>query len=186
MIIAIDYDGTISATNHEKVKWIATHLGKTVSPWECNRTNCVPIIGIDAYTSMGAFVYERESTLQADEVPGALDALRVLSRKAQLYVVTARPQRRIPFAREWLETHGVLSCVKDVRSSEGSSKAAVCSALDAGILIDDDLRHLRDAKAGRLVRVLLQHGREGQFHSRQDISFCRNWGDVLQLVERIG
>ena len=65
MIIAIDYDGTIADTNREKVQWIAAQLGKQVPPWMCNRTDCVPLIGLDAYEKMGGVIYEEERTLQA-------------------------------------------------------------------------------------------------------------------------
>ena len=45
LIIAVDYDGTIANTNTEAVKWIKTHGGHDVEPWQCNRTDCVPLIG---------------------------------------------------------------------------------------------------------------------------------------------
>ena len=186
MIIAIDYDGTIGDTNHEKVKWIENNLDKAISPWECNRTDCVPIIGLEAYTSMGNYVYERESTLQANEVSGAIDALRILSREAQLYVVTARPKWRIPYAREWLEKKGVLSCIEGFHTSMGSSKAAVCSAIGANFLIDDDVRHLRGVDVKGLFRILLQNGRKNNPDSGSDVTFCRSWQDVLKFIDENG
>jgi hypothetical protein len=45
LIIAVDYDGTIANTNAEAMKWIKTHVGRYVEPWQCNRTDCVPLIG---------------------------------------------------------------------------------------------------------------------------------------------
>ena len=75
LIIAVDYDGTIANTNAEAVKWIKTHVGRDVEPWQCNRTDCVPLIGKSPYEEMNDYVYERESTLAAAEVPGAANAL---------------------------------------------------------------------------------------------------------------
>lgn len=49
LIIAVDYDGTIANTNAEAVKWIKTHVGRDVEPWQCNRTDCVPLIGKSPY-----------------------------------------------------------------------------------------------------------------------------------------
>lgn len=119
MIIAIDYDGTIADMNREKARWIKANLGHVVSPWKCSRTECVPIIGVEAYERMGDSVYERERTLQTNEVPGTLDALRALSKKTTIYIVTARSERRIPFAREWLESNEVLSCFEEIHTSDG-------------------------------------------------------------------
>jgi hypothetical protein len=186
MIIAIDYDGTIGDTNREKVKWIAGNLGQAVSPWRCNRTDCVPIIGLDAYERMGNHVYERESTRQANEVPGALAALRALSGKAALHVVTARTEARVPHAREWLESQGVLSLIAGIHSSAGSSKSAVCAALGASILIDDDIRHLRQVEVAGLHRILLQDGRDDVPDCGLGVAFCASWQDVLERVAAIG
>lgn len=179
MIIAIDYDGTIADTNREKVNWIAEKLGKSVSPWVCNRTDCVPLIGLDAYEKMGAYVYERESTLQAGEIPGALAALHMLSEKAALHVVTARPPRRLTYARQWLKKQGVLACFEELHTSAGSTKADVCAAIGADILIDDDIRHLQTLSSGELQRILLQEGRNERPDCGPGILFCNSWQAVL-------
>ena len=102
LIIAVDYDGTITNTHAEAVKWIKTHVVRDVEPWQCNRTDCVPLIGKSPYEEMNDYVYERESTLAAAEVPGAANALRVLTVVGDVFVVTNRPLRRIVYAREWL------------------------------------------------------------------------------------
>ena len=94
MIVAIDYDGTIADTNRQKVKWIRARLGIDVEPWQCNRTDCVPLIGIEAYEEMGREIYERESSLAAPEVPGALGALRGLARRACLLYTSPSPRDR--------------------------------------------------------------------------------------------
>src|SRR6185503_11927716 len=69
LILAVDYDGTIANTHAEAVKWIKTQLGRDVEPWQCNRTDCVPLIGKSPYEEMNDYVYERESTVAAAEVP---------------------------------------------------------------------------------------------------------------------
>lgn len=183
MVIAIDYDGTIGDTNREKVRWIAANLGKTVSPWECDMTHCVPIIGREAYRQLGDTVYEREGTLRAAAVPGALAALGRLSRQARLYVLTARPERRLAYAREWLEQHGVLSCFAGLVTSHGSAKAAVCSAIGADVLVDDDVRHLLQVDTAHLCRILLQDGRQDAPDYGPEVRFCRSWPDVVQCIE---
>ena len=182
MIVAIDYDGTIADTNLEKTRWIKAHLGVQVSPWHCNRTDCVPIIGAEAYQSLGDWVYERESTLQAEAMPGALGALRVLAESVELCIVTARPERRITFAREWLEGKGVLRSIKEIRTSSGTTKAEVCAAIGARVLVDDDLRHVQTADVEGLVRILLQHGREDNPDCGPGVAFCTSWPQVLDML----
>jgi 5'(3')-deoxyribonucleotidase len=182
MIVAIDYDGTIADTNLEKVKWVKAHLGQDLSRWQCSRTNCVPLIGLTDYERMIAVVYERDSTLQAQSLPGALDAVRTLAAHDQVYIVTARPPRRIEFAREWLSMHGLLPYIAGIESSVGSSKAAICARLGAQALIEDDERHLRRAGGAGLRRVLLHYGRPDDAESRPGIDFCTTWSQVLSLL----
>ena len=122
LIIAVDYDGTIANTNAEAVKWIKTHVGRDVEPWQCNRTDCVPLIGKSPYEEMNDYVYERESTLAAAEVPGAANALRALTVIGDVFVVTNRRLHRIAYAREWLDRMGLALSIREVITSHDSSK----------------------------------------------------------------
>jgi hypothetical protein len=186
MVIAIDYDGTIGNTNQEKANWILAHLGRIVSPWDCDRTNCVPIIGLEAYEAMGEDVFDRERTIQANEVPGALDALRRLAIMADLFIVTARAEPRLSYAREWLASKGVLPCIKDIRSSKGTTKAAICAEIGADMLIDDDARHVNGIEANHLCKILLQIGRREKPELAPGVIFCGSWQEVLAIVGKIG
>ena len=123
LIIAVDYDGTIANTHAEAVKWIKTHVGRDVEPWQCNRTDCVPLIGKSPYEEMNDYVYERESTLAAAEVPGAANALRALTVIGDVFVVTNRRLHRIAYAREWLERMGLALSIREVITSHDSSRS---------------------------------------------------------------
>ena len=180
--IAIDYDGTIGDTNREKVKWIRANLGIEISPWDCNSTDCIPVIGRDAYHRMGEEVYEWEGTLRAEPVPGVADAVRTLARTAVLHVVTARPESRLDSVREWLRRQGVLPCFATIRSSIETSKLAVCRELGADVLVDDDPRHMGEAAAGAPAYLLLQDGREDGRDCAPGVVFCRSWAEVAAFV----
>ena len=186
MILAIDYDGTIADTNAEKVKWIQSNLSRDISPWHCNRTECVPIIGETAYDQMGDCVYERESTLQAPEVPGAVAALHTLAKSSDLHVVTARPLHRIAIAKEWLTQRGVLHLFKGIHSAHETPKSDVCRRLGAHILIDDDPRHLAKVDLPGLNRMLLQSGRDDIPPLAEGVSFTNSWQKIVACIEEMG
>ena len=183
LIIAVDYDGTIANTNTEAVKWIKTHVGRDVEPWQCNRTDCVPLIGKSPYEEMNDYVYERESTLAAAEVPGAANALRALTVIGDVFVVTNRRQHRIAYAREWLERMGLALSIREIITSHDSSKEQVCHQIGAHVLIDDDVRHLRDVRLEGLRRVWLQHGRTQIVDDCPvGVAFCSHWDKVLGVL----
>lgn len=186
MIIAIDFDGTIGDANEQKARWIKANLGLSLPSWQCSYTECAPIVGEEVHKPMGLSVYGREGTLRANEVTGALDALRALSKDYTLHIVTARPEERIPFAREWLKRKGALGCIEEIHSSVGSTKSAICAEIEAGILIDDDVRHLREGEAKGLSRILLQDGRTDRPDYGPGIIFCSSWREILDRIRKIG
>jgi hypothetical protein len=181
MIIAIDFDGTIADTNAEKAAWIERHLGLRLPPCKCNRTDCLPLVGARDYARMADELYGREATMRTAEVPGALMALRTVAGIGDLFVVTARSVERMEFAREWLESRGLL--VWGLRTCEGSTKAAVCAEVRAGVLVDDDLRHLRELADASCRPILFQPGRAGPTGCEPGIARCQSWPAVVRELE---
>ena len=185
MICAVDYDGTIADTNQQKASWIKENLGITVPPWDCDRSNCVPIVGLDAYERMAAEVYEREATLSACEVPGAIGALNTLQESGMIYIVTARDDRTLVFAREWLRLNHLDRVVTDVRSSCGLSKVHICQQVRASVLIDDDVRHLQAPGLSGVRVILLQNDRPGTPVLDHGVPVCRNWAEAVAAVQQL-
>jgi hypothetical protein len=177
--IGIDYDGTLADTNMMKAGWIRENLGRDVDPRACDRTSCVPIIGAADYERMADAVYERDWSLRAPPVPGALDALRTLARRGKVYVITARLPHRVNFARRWLEMHGVSALVSALLSSAGTDKPTLCAQNAIRVLIDDDVRHLVPAVAQGLRAVLLKPGGDAPVVVPLGVEFCRSWTQVL-------
>ncbi len=186
MILAIDYDGTIADSNAEKVRWIKRKLDREIPIWLCNMTECVPRIGEPAYKEMGNYVYERESTLLAPEVPGAIAALRALAGANELHVVTARPLRRIAFAEEWLTERDILHLFKGVHSAHETAKSDICHRIGAHVLVDDDARHLVQVNLPGLSRMLLQCGRDDTPELPDGVLFFNSWPNVVTCVEGMG
>jgi hypothetical protein len=186
MIIAIDFDGTIGDANEQKAKWIKANLDLSLPSWQCSYTECVPIVGEEVHKPMGLSVYGREGTLRANEVSGALEALRALSDEHTLHIITARPEERIPSAREWLRRNDVLACIEEIHTSVGTTKATICSEIGAGILIDDDVRHLRENEPEGLMRILLQDGRIDRPDYGPGIAFCSSWHEILKRIKEAG
>ncbi len=175
----VDYDGTIADTNFMKTKWIHENLGREIYPWQGDRTSCVPIIGAANYETMADVVYEREWSLQAPPVAGALDALRVLSGRGKVYVVTARLPHRLAFAKEWLGVQQVAGFVNGFLCSARIDKGKLCKDYGIDILIDDDVRHLRHMSQQHIRAILLKPGFKGELRLPVGLEFCRSWNDVL-------
>lgn len=176
--VGLDYDGTIADTNQVKSDWIRTRLKMEVEPRQCDRTSCVPLIGLEAYEDMSGQVYERELSLQALPVTGVFGALEQLSQSRAVYVVTARLPSRVQFAREWLEAHGAARYVKAILSSASTSKEAVCLKHGIVALVDDDERHLAALRSEVLRPLLFKPGSGPTHSSSGGLQVYRSWQEV--------
>jgi hypothetical protein len=178
----VDYDGTLADTNLMKARWIREHLGRDMPAWQCDRTSCVPIIGAERYEAMADAVYEKEWSMQAPPVAGALDAVNVLSTRGKVYVVSARLPHRMAFARKWLDQRGVARLVSGFLSSAGSDKETLCTQYSLQVLIDDDARHLEGLPPERIMPILLKPGLQGELDVPAGVVLCRSWGEVLSII----
>jgi phosphoglycolate phosphatase-like HAD superfamily hydrolase len=183
--IALDYDGVIADTNQVKSDWIAETLSLDVPPWLCNRTECVPIIGLENYNRMSPIVYGREASLRARPVPGVLEALQTLRQMYRLAIVTARTEEQIQWTGEWLAAQGIEDAFEGIHSSSGGmTKAEIVCQLGAIALIEDDVRHLLKAPEVQFARIhLAPHLEIGTSHP--GIITAGDWAAVLSVLRGI-
>jgi len=77
---------------------------------------------------------------------------------------------------------GLALSIREVITSHDSSKEQVCHQIGAHVLIDDDVRHLRDVRLEGLRRVWLQHGRTQTDDCPMGVAFCSHWDGVLGVL----
>jgi hypothetical protein len=180
--IALDYDGVIADTNQVKSDWIAGTLGLDVPPWLCNRTECVPLIGLENYNRMSPIVYGREASLRAQPMPGVLEAVHTLRQMYRLAIVTARTEEQVQWTREWLAQQGIEDAFEGIHSSSGGiAKADILRQLGAIALIEDDVRHLLKAPDYAFARIhLAPHLEEGASHP--GIVTAGDWAALVTVL----
>jgi hypothetical protein len=183
--IALDYDGVIADTNQVKSDWIAGTLGLDVPPWLCNRTECVPLIGLENYNRMSPIVYGREASLRAQPMPGVLEAVHTLRQMYRLAIVTARTEEQVQWTRDWLAQQGIEDAFEGIHSSSGGiAKADILRQLGAIALIEDDVRHLLKAPEVRFVRIhLAPHREEGSSHP--GIVTAGDWAALVVMLKNL-
>ena len=157
-VVAVDFDGVIADTDAIKINWLSRH-GIRPPAGSCSRSGCVPDFCSETqYARMSIEVYARQSTLDTPEVAGAAEAIRDLSRKCQVFVLTARAAENVRWVEEWLRKHGLdssIACVLSTGQANGKVRkidtAARCGAV---ALIDDDARHLLPRDHTGIKRLL--------------------------------
>lgn len=184
--IAIDFDGVVADTNSVKARWIKEHLGLEVEALRCNRTQCVPMIGEEAYEKLSLAVYGRGLTLKTPEVPGMAAAVEELSRRWRLAILTARGSASIAAATEWLELHGVHGYFEDIMSCEVRAKVDAAHEIRARSLVDDDLRHLLVPRHSEIQRLLFRSPTDDLMPSSVRITPVNSWVNLVQWLGKNG
>jgi hypothetical protein len=155
LVIAVDYDGVIADTNSAKAHWLRQHLGIDVDPGDCSHTDLVPDVLDEAqYRSPDDYVYSESVSADVPPVRGAVEALRRLSERWQIVVLSARSAERLKWAGRWLQRRGLTEAIEDVRTSDGQSKEDALNELEALVLVDDDRRHLTGLSPDGPVGIL--------------------------------
>lgn len=151
-VIVLDFDGVLCLSNAVKSEWIRANLGRDIPPEQCDRAECSALISVADYERAKAEAYERDGTLRAPAVAGAIDGVRALAARARLVLLTARPAARMGYAREWLARQGIADCFVEWRSctDDGRAKIEIAHALGAVAMVDDDTSQLH-APLGALV-----------------------------------
>lgn len=180
--VGVDYDGILADTNLMKARWIREDFGRDMPAWQCDRSSRVPVIGAEHNEAMANVVYEKEWSMQASPVAGALDAVNALSMCGKVYVVSARLAHRMAFARKWLEQRGVARLVNGILSFAGSDKKALCTQYGLQVLSDDDARHLEDLRPERIRPFLLKPGLQDGLDMPAGVVLCRTWDEVLSKI----
>lgn len=185
MKFGIDYDGVIADTNRVKSQWIKKNLGITVQPWKTDRTQCVPIIGLNNYERMSREVYGEKLSLEAPLVPGVRNALSQFNKKGKVFIVTSRTLDRVRYAQKWLEKHNLNKFINRLYSfAEEGSKETIARKYQLDVLVDDDVRHLQDSSNKKMLNVWFKNGWKEPTGIPPGIHFAKDWGDVLKIVTK--
>ncbi len=142
----------------------------------------MPVIGAEPYEAMANVVYEKERSMQASPIAGALDAVNALSMCGKVYVVSARLAHRMAFARQWLAQRGVARLVNGFLSFAGSDKKALCTQYGLQALSDDDARHLEGLRPEQIMPILLKPGLQDQLDVPAGVALCRTRDEVLSKI----
>jgi uncharacterized HAD superfamily protein len=166
MRLGIDFDGTIADTTDAKIRYALERFGETVTATETYSEEGMRRLGEERFREMVEASHGTEWTLTMQPMPGAVEALHDLGTEHELFVVTARNDDEIGWAREWLEPHGLPFI--DVVHTSRESKAIACDALAIDLMLDDSPYVLRQLEESRLQLALIdaEYNRAGELPER--------------------
>jgi len=141
--IAID-SGIILDSNRVKQQWLLENLGLKFELWEVNKTELEPKIGPETYERMRQEVFSKEGILSHPIVEGVKEFFYRF-RENEFYMLTVKTPKFIPYIISWLHQNiKSFSIIPKVFTAYDTTKTRICEQEGINIIIDDDIRHLRE------------------------------------------
>ena len=134
--------------------------------------------------------YETEEFANLPTAPGAVDAMRRLSRSYRLVVVTARPECAAFVTRRWL-TRRLGDLIAEVTFTNAwplpgeptlGTKAGYCRARGIGVIVEDSLDYVSECCGAGMQAVLLDKpwNRGTTPHGATRVS---SWSEAVVVLE---
>ena len=154
MRIALDFDGVIHDITAVKRRHAREFHGLDLGPADVWRPSVLDHLNEEQHQELVRIAHT--TALQGPEhaLLGALEGITELAREHDLYVVTARNDDEVVFARDWLRAQGVP--LRQIRHTRRQSKLDYCLALGVSVLLDDLPYVLRDIAGTSVQPVLLE------------------------------
>lgn len=124
----------------------------------------------------------------SEPITGATEALKALSTRYKIILITARDPKIREDTEEWLQKHfsgmyddlHVIGNFKVV--DKPKTKGEICKQIGASWLIDDNPEHCMTAMAHGIDTILF--GEYGwHFDAPEHLERCRNWQEVLEYFD---
>lgn len=132
--------------------------------------------------------YQTKDFKKMEPVPGAIEAVRKLAQKHDLFVVTSRQNFASPVTLEWLDKHfpdtfsGILFANHFAKEGAPKDKSEICKEIGAELLIDDSLTYAKDcAKKGIKVKLFDRPWNQTE-NLPKNIQRVFSWQEILKII----
>ena len=126
-------------------------------------------------------------------VDGAVEGVMHLSKKGEVYVVSARKVDQTENTAKWCLKNGIVGYLQDVASTNdqkyagvekiaGSKKVRIAMHLGAKLFVDDDPRHMPNEAVDGLHVLLFGEAERRDVPGH--ITIARTWDDVKAYADR--
>ena len=183
-VIAVDVGGTVEDTWSAKRSWFATK-GFDIGRTPIGRREIVKRVGgkEDLYKDMVSDVYSDAKIASHNLTDGCSEALRLLAMRFRVILLTSRPADQYAITLEWLGSRGIGGLIEDlVCVGPSRTKVEWCRAMNASIIVDDDMRHLETIRLEEELRAIhFSRGAEPTAAMGSAVLSVCTWPDVVTL-----
>jgi uncharacterized HAD superfamily protein len=181
-VFGIDFDGVVADTGILKQMYVRQFHKQEIARWQANRTWLTKKLGIlteKDYDKMLEYVCSSQATLLAPPVDGAIESIKALSERGDVYVITDRKDSWIRSCVEWMKHSGLDEYIAGCISSKEykNRKLKICEMMGVTCMVEDDPGHFADASGD--VKSILIGKPESYEQEGGHIITARNWTEAM-------
>jgi len=193
MKIAIDIDEVLAEQLNALVDFYKTKTGVFISKEKFHTDYWPEVWGISLEEAIKVDGEFKNSKLfnNLATVKGSVNAIKSLSEKHRLIIITSRPIKTKAKTCGWLDSNFgdsfediFFSCEFHIDNESGKSKLEICEGLGIGLLVEDS-REYSWACAEKGIRVLLLDKPWNQNCEHKNIFRCKDWDEVVDKIKEI-
>ena len=98
------------------------------------------------YHQMSQDIFTREVLMNTEPIKDSIKTIKNLSKLYDIYIITARTEQLISFAKQWLKENDIEKDITEIISSSYREKQEICKEKHISYLYDDDIKHLQKNK----------------------------------------
>jgi uncharacterized HAD superfamily protein len=183
MRIALDFDGVIHDITAVKQRYARLVHGLELDRADVWRPRVLDHLTEDEHRALVAASHTTPLGDHTEAMSGALEGIAGLAAEHDLYVITARTDEEVPFAREWLRGLGIP--LRQIRHTRRQSKLEYCEALGVHLLFDDLPYVLRGLEGSAVRPVLLQTPYNSGEAIPAEVSVVPDWPSFVELCSTL-
>lgn len=123
---------------------------------------------------MSSDIFTKETLMHTEEVKGAINTIKKLSKYYDVYIITARTEELILQVKDWLIKNELQDYITDIFSSSWEEKQDICLRNNINFLCDDDKRHLEKEK----IRNRILFSEATDFLNHSDLEVVNSWNQL--------
>ena len=194
MNIGIDLDNVLADFQTTWLEFHNTHYGTALANEDVTNYDYGPIIGIPPEEVVRR-IYEFYDSAEFEDIvpePGAADAVKTLSGKYGLYIVTSRPDRTANRTNKWIDTYlgGLIDEV--ILTNQFSTdhdgkitKATICKKYKIPLFIEDGPKYVDEVAHAGIPVLLLDQPWNQKVEESERVIRVRDWDEIVKEVGRL-
>jgi uncharacterized HAD superfamily protein len=132
--------------------------------------------------------YKSEFFEDAKPIDGAIESIKSLIEKNEIFIITARPASWKKKTEEWIKkhlgTHFKIFYSNDLHQTSKKTKAQLCSELNVDIMIEDIDDFALDCASSN-IRVLLFDKPWNKNIKHKNIIRVKSWAEAIKEINKI-